>query len=477
MASCAEARNAVEGDGGSLWRRRFARAFDTQPRVDLVKIKSMYQERKAVLHVIHPAFQWMGHVPNLSFDLGMGQQEVVALKLLKDLIIGEWPPLKIPFWRHISNTNTEAFTNKPDNQDSEYESVNLAHIIDFAQKSNLLRIVGKSDRSQEYFLANEIPHPATSLLYTIQCVLAPLLLSFDNAHRYHQFGFYEAQMMVYLDDVTAPILLGHTGQSVNMSWLLKNIQFWRHHFLTMGEPLAPFFEGLEKSELPALWSHKLSQGRRELGCHWKGSYAFVDRDEIKLVRDGRSGQGNSPMIQDKMNGEEDPDCPFQSIQLNLAPDDNVHTWNRDFEGMLDSLKTPEKKSRTRAQKSATGGADTQETDFATSSYHFTGHGNDDAEDFEMEGWLNPLPPQNGIPGWQRVTMMKFFREQDDTIDMGALWAYEGIMIPGGKIMIGRWWCPTDGTGPDMYSGPFILWNVPCGPPKRPEPDVSCEPQV
>jgi hypothetical protein len=51
-------------------------------------------------------------------------------------------------------------------------------------------------------------------------------------------------------------------------------------------------------------------------------------------------------------------------------------------------------------------------------------------------------------------------ERDGSIDMEALWAYEGLMLPGGKIMIGRWWCPTDGNGSGMYSGPFILWNVP-----------------
>jgi hypothetical protein len=33
---------------------------------------------------------------------------------------------------------------------------------------------------------------------------------------------------------------------------LKNIRFWRHHFLTEGEPLSPYFEGLQMQELPAL---------------------------------------------------------------------------------------------------------------------------------------------------------------------------------------------------------------------------------
>jgi len=343
----------------------------------------------------------------------------------------------------------------------EYESKNLHEVAEFTQKTNILKILGRDSKSRATLKPSDLPHPSTSLLYTIQCVLAPLLFYFDDWHRKNQSSFHEAQQIVYLDNVTAPILTGANGQSVNMSWLLKNIQFWRHHFLTEGEPLCPHFEALEDYERPDFWSHQLSQGTRMLGHHWKGSYAFVDRAEIDIVRQGLSGQGNTPQVQDKLNGEEDPDSPFQSVDLALCDTDDSSTWNREFESHLNSLKTPHTKARTRAQKSATGGPDASNIDFSTASFRFSGEGTDYEEDFHMEGWLNPLPPQNGIPGWQRVTMMKYFVEQAGGIDMDALWAYEGIMLPGGKIMIGRWWCPSDGTGPQMYSGPFILWNVPC----------------
>jgi hypothetical protein len=356
-----------------------------------------------------------------------------------------------------SNTKTEAFCDKHDDNDTGYVSKNLLEIAEFTQKTNILKILGMDN---VYLKPRDYTGAATPLLYTIQCVLAPFLFRFDEWHRHDQFGFHEAQMMVYSDCVMAPILTGSNGQCVNLIWLSMNIQFWRHHYLTEGEPLSPYFEGLEEHELPGLWSSQLSQGKRELGRHWKGSYAFVDREEINIIRTGKSGQGSTPQVQDKLNGEEDPDTPFQLIELELACDDDSSAWNRDFEGILKSLKTPKNKSRTRAQKSAPGGAGSNEYDWATSSYRFGGHGNDDAENFHMEGWLNQLPPQNGIPGWQRVTMMKYFVERDGSIDMEALWAYEGLMLPGGKIMIGRWWCPTDGNGSGMYSGPFILWNVP-----------------
>ena len=57
-------------------------------------------------------------------------------------------------------------------------------------------------------------------------------------------------------------------------------------------------------------------------------------------------------------------------------------------------------------------------------------------------------------------MMKFFEMEDTgTIDTDALWAYEGVVLPGGQIILGRWWSPNQVEGEETYSGPFILWCV------------------
>ena len=85
-------------------------------------------------------------------------------------------------------------------------------------------------------------------------------------------------------------------------------------------------------------------------------------------------------------------------------------------------------------------------------------------------------------------MMKYFDEPLGGIDESALWAYEGIVIPGGQMVFGRWWSPHDGglSSPSvsinqrdlsytsrlsllchsadcgkikLYCGPFIFWNV------------------
>lgn len=68
-----------------------------------------------------------------------------------------------------------------------------------------------------------------------------------------------------------------------------------------------------------------------------------------------------------------------------------------------------------------------------------GRGEDLDDDFNAIGWLNPLPPQEGIPGWQRITFMKHFMEDLDEVDQDNLWAYEGVVLPGGRIILGRWW--------------------------------------
>lgn len=75
-----------------------------------------------------------------------------------------------------------------------------------------------------------------------------------------------------------------------------------------------------------------------------------------------------------------------------------------------------------------------------------------------------------------MTMMKYYMDRNGAMDMASLWAYEGIVLPGGMIIIGRWWHPVPGEPQDVsvyhdhccihvltidqeYTGPFILWNV------------------
>jgi len=84
----------------------------------------------------------------------------------------------------------------------------------------------------------------------------------------------------------------------------------------------------------------------------------------------------------------------------------------------------------------------------------------DTSKFYITGWVYPLPPQDGVPGWYRVAMMKTYVPKDKVDDYDRLFAYEGVITPGGQMMVGRWWDPeTAHDGMYCLSGPFIYWNV------------------
>lgn len=73
------------------------------------------------------------------------------------------------------------------------------------------------------------------------------------------------------------------------------------------------------------------------------------------------------------------------------------------------------------------------------SVRFTGKGLDDDKRFFSRGWLTPLSRQADIPGWQRMTMMRH-----ENPDLAASVheenkAYEGVVLPGGRMILGRWW--------------------------------------
>ena len=84
-------------------------------------------------------------------------------------------------------------------------------------------------------------------------------------------------------------------------------------------------------------------------------------------------------------------------------------------------------------------------------------------DYHLFGRMHSLPSQAGIPGWQRVTMMKVMPEEGTKTygnNLTAVWAYEGVVLPGGQIIIGRWWSPFHNGGVGTsYCGPFIFWQV------------------
>lgn len=204
----------------------------------------------------------------------------------------------------------------------------------------------------------------------------------------------------------------------------------------------------------------------------------------------RSFDATEHVIIDSIDHNEDG---FQTLDLDFAPE-NCIPWPAVFDEQLNSFPSPHllrKLSKYAADtipRAASGylsppptpaskvSVDTQQKPRPERDYfQFSGTGVD-ADPYFCSGIIHALPPQRGIPGWQRITMMKIFgpdissapssqpasASSASTVPAAvdeSCWAYEGVVLPGGMIMLGRWWSPADETVDRLGTGPFIFWNV------------------
>ncbi|KAI7209615.1 hypothetical protein KC333_g8640 [Hortaea werneckii] len=431
---CQSAHNAIDADGCSFWRRRFLTTFEkpTWTTSNNVKYRQTYHKRRRAL--MYGANFWVAITKSTGKDYAKEiRRGTRCLEVLRDMII-------------------DSFSEKKES-DVAYESKNLRLIYKFVQNYDLLDVVMATDHKKE----KDLLCLPKQLLCTIWSLLAPAMLSLDFEHA-PTLGFPDSQQVVYGTTAEHPIFGGCNGLDINMEWVVHHLNFWKYHMVRSEEnTLYHAFKHLSPNETPQFWNRQLELGGSKLGKYWKGSYAYVERGEVSMIR---AGEGHEDTIQDLFNGETDIGS-FQDMQLSwLDEAEGVATWPKLFEKHLHSLRRPENKARTRAQHRSSSTIPEAISNLKPQNFQFLAEGHDTTEDFLAQGWLNALPAQHGVPGWQRMTMMKYFEDVDTgVIETDALWAYEGVVLPGGQIILGRWWCPSDGTGEWMYSGPFILWCV------------------
>lgn len=186
---------------------------------------------------------------------------------------------------------------------------------------------------------------------------------------------------------------------------------------------------------------------------------FSHKEYLKL----RAAEPGDKTFEDSLCSDNEK---FELLQFDFTPADLPH-WPEAFSDYLDSY----------PPRGATPTA---------SHIQFAGTGHNPAF-FNCSGVIHAIAPQHGIPGWQRITMMKKwtkfdpalsdsqFPQPDDASGKGfalyskgdaedrvvdeRCWAYEGVVLPGRMIMLGRWWSPTDQTGEMLETGPWILWKT------------------
>ncbi|MCJ1238009.1 hypothetical protein MMC14_005996 [Varicellaria rhodocarpa] len=295
--------------------------------------------------------------------------------------------------------------------------------------------------------------------------------SFDLSLHNETHFFQVSQHAVYASPNDHPLLYGPNKDRVNVGFLLHVVNFFKYHLTTSVEQTAiDAYRRLASNEKFKAWNEPLAGGLKELGSTWKTSYG--------ALHNGPNGQ-----LYGQMRGLIEP--PRVSFEDDLGMQDGkFHTLDLEFSGV-----SPPPAFQNFPEMGLPSGG----------NYHsFAGFGREGGKQFQCVGTVSPLPDQKKIPGWQRVSMVKhkpidpnaprhhrlrprrptapptpvtapssadygsfaWHLRADGSVDFkealdNQVWCYEGVVLPGGMIMLGRWWGPLG----QIETGPWIAWRV------------------
>lgn len=424
---CRSTRDAIDGDMGSFWRTKFRSkyAYAVDKAGNNTELREEYQKRAKYLR--------RGLTEKFS-NLGWDKSEKKILEVLRLLIVESFQG------GHAPDVHGRPWC------------PNQQHLLNFMANSRHFLGIKPTARHNDGSPRSRRNTDYHGFFAAVQLMCAQLLLQ-QNVFKYSICSFEESQKMVYMHHILGNKPLFHSSQDglrVKMDWALHCVNFFRHHIV--GQEcsfLKDDIDDLPVEERPSAWRTPLVTGIPAWSRKWKGTYAFLKIPELRRMR--ARGNADEPFIDRHL--DDDEESTIQDLQLDLIGDDML-PWPKAFEDRLKSRPMPYPQHRSTKTLPAV---------------RLTGEGLDQGDNFFMSGWVNPLEPQFGIPGWHRITMMKHFDENYNNLDADHLWAYEGVVLPGGRLIVGRWWYASEHPTSAGYaedSGPFILWAV------DEEPDIA-----
>lgn len=294
-ASCRAIKEAID-DEDSLWFKRFHAIYDTPSGFNpnspdyKTKVRELYQKRSKYL-VLYPT----------RFRIGNTKKEQDTLKLVAGLINGEYPSWSSPrssgcFSLLLKlctdicpvdsfNGSSWVFRNY-DSGETELTCRNIEAFKDFVKRSGIIDDLFRPRPTRNH-KANGRCDPVTKsynhTLAAVQLMCTPSILTEPG----NVYGFEDSQVWAYATIRTAPIFGGFNKTEINMEWILHVMNFFKYHMKkheenTLFEP----FNKLTKAEQPSYWQSHIHNGPMALGVHWKGTYAYLDRDEMRQIRSG-----------------------------------------------------------------------------------------------------------------------------------------------------------------------------------------------
>ncbi|KFY51008.1 hypothetical protein V496_09025 [Pseudogymnoascus sp. VKM F-4515 (FW-2607)] len=414
-AACKVLRACV---GPIVWQQRFLRVFDNIPGADPVKLQAQYKKRQGIAKRF------------VSYEDKTLTGKKACLEMIKEMII-----------------ESNAHVVRGEEDDEFVNGLNHRFFVEYFQYmapdgrhkgTDLLEnAAGSVDRPNPKRVLRSLP-------MVIKLCFVHLILHPDFCN-IRTNVFLASQEQVYTCLTKEPLFLGKNKYQINMPWLLHAVNFFKFHFKTPdGEGiLAHMYQQLDKDELPKAWTGKVRSGTQKLGPHWKGAFTFLHEDDLEHFRLGNLYGNVVDETTDGNNGFQDLTL-FSDLKNAppLAYPPAIDEW-------LQGSPKGEYTDGVSGEKVMPKVQD------------FFGLGRSDVE-YYLHGRMHALPPQEGIPGFQRVSMLKYLPCPHGVYgtDHTTYWAYEGCVLPGNQIMLGRWWSPNGSMERGLtYCGPFIFWRV------------------
>ncbi|KAJ5214583.1 hypothetical protein N7449_001752 [Penicillium cf. viridicatum] len=384
--------NKVFGSDSAIWRDRFGKHYDIVPGRTSMELKIEYQIRALVLR------------SSIQFKEKEDERQYLWMEVMQTM-------LKEALTLFIAPGDT---------------SKTLQRIHEALERVNFL----------SEFQNHQTPSP---LFCALQLCLSSFALDSDLTQPCRRTDYNLREVYSYGDKVGEPFI---NHENLDLARLLDIRHFWQRHVL---HPVELSFQE-SFSELPEDMKPKVRKEipseASKLSPSWLGYYSC-----IHPVSDLLKNTDRQTCADLEIHGE-----VIDPMTLDLKPSE--HFWPKQCSKIIPLA----------------GGPDTKRTYFEGKQRAYNGP---DEAGNPVFGFTEEIAaPHGGFGGWTRICFIIAEGDEDDEDDEddeedeektpsllmeGAGWihGYEAVIIPGGRMMLGRWL--------DMKAtyakGPFIFWDV------------------
>ncbi|KAB8199699.1 hypothetical protein BDV34DRAFT_231004 [Aspergillus parasiticus] len=397
----------------SVWRYRFMKLYDTPPGRVSSELKIEYQIRSIVLS------------QKISFRFGQNEEQLLWLTVMQGILL-------------------EALTI------TEIDGVVYSKTFERIREALQLSAPDILNRPLSGY-GNTKPDRPSDLFCGLQLCLTGLALDPKMSVRCLRTDYDIANVYSYQTEITRPLI---DIKKLELPTILHIRNFWVRHLLSPNEATyCTSYAKLPVDQRPKVWS--TIKENVELGTNWVGYWSCV-HPYPETVTELENRQSCADLNTHWIQGDTDP------LVFQIRPDLNTLNWPPEFNRIIPMV-GPE-----------------------SHRLYFRGLQKLGDDLYPVRGFTEPIRgSQGGFPGWQRICFAIYAadREQlpllleigelepsDDEaacllselwppgeLETDFLWiqGYEGVILPGGKIMLGQWVDMIDMT----ERGPFIFWNL------------------